>query len=90
MKQKVHSNVVSLCANGERAICVSDVRIRFDIGRCKGCGLCVDACPRSNIRMSEEHNRLGHFYAQVIDESKCNGCGLCYRVCPDMVIEIEK
>lgn len=64
-------------------------KIKFNIERCKGCGLCVIACPRDNIRMSAELNKGGHKYAEIIDEANCNGCGMCFRMCPDIVIEIS-
>lgn len=64
--------------------------IKFYIEQCKGCELCVDACPAKNITMSKTLNAKGFQYAQLIEEGKCNKCGLCYRMCPDLVIEIEK
>ena len=63
-------------------------KIKFDIERCKGCGFCVLACPRDNIRMSSSINKGGHKYAEIIDEENCNGCGMCFRMCPDIVIKI--
>lgn len=63
-------------------------KIKFNIERCKGCGLCVPVCPVGNIRMSSSINKLGHKYGKVIDKDKCTGCGLCCLMCPDVVIEI--
>ena len=64
-------------------------KIKFDIKRCKGCGLCVPVCPKDNIKMSQEANESGHLYAELIDENVCTGCALCFKMCPDLVIEIE-
>jgi len=65
------------------------VKINFNLQRCKGCELCVDVCPKDNIRMSESINKMaGHSCAEIIDEEKCTGCGLCFLICPDMVIDI--
>ena len=66
------------------------VKIIFDIEKCKGCGLCVEACPTDNIRMSKKMNNKGHHYAEIVDKDKCTGCGMCFQMCPDMAIEIEK
>jgi 2-oxoglutarate ferredoxin oxidoreductase subunit delta len=64
--------------------------IKFDTERCKGCELCVVACPQSIIRMCDELNAKGCHPAVIVDESKCTRCGLCYRMCADLAIEIEK
>ncbi|MBN1126501.1 MAG: 4Fe-4S binding protein [Sedimentisphaerales bacterium] len=65
-------------------------KINLNMERCKGCGLCIGACPIDNLRMSEELNSKGYPFAEVIDKDKCTGCALCCRMCPDVAIEIEK
>ncbi len=64
--------------------------INLNLERCKGCGLCVGACPVDNLRIGENLNQQGVEYAEVIDPNRCTGCGMCYRVCPDMAIEIRR
>jgi 2-oxoglutarate ferredoxin oxidoreductase subunit delta len=64
-------------------------RIRFDVERCKGCGLCVLFCPKGHLRMSEDFNVQGNPYAEIIDPAACNACGICFRMCPDVVIDIS-
>lgn len=56
--------------------------LRVDDEECKGCGLCVEACPRKSIRLSE---RLNHFgYRTAIYAGKgCTGCGVCFMACPE-------
>lgn len=58
--------------------------------RCKGCELCVRACPKKILTLSDSFNTRGYRPASCIDESKCIGCMLCAKTCPDLVIEIYK
>jgi 2-oxoglutarate ferredoxin oxidoreductase subunit delta len=64
-------------------------KIRINVERCKGCGLCVGVCPQKHLEMGEELNQAGYTYAKMIEGKKCTACGLCYRMCPDVVIEVE-
>ena len=58
---------------------------------CKGCGLCVDACPKQILRIDPDViNHKGHSPAQMTDESRCSGCGFCVLMCPDCVITIAR
>ena len=45
---------------------------------CKGCRLCVGACPKQAIIPLEEVNKKGYQIIRV-DEEKCIGCGMCYK-----------
>ena len=67
------------------------VKITFKTDSCKGCGLCVDACPKKLLRISPFGiNKKGHHPAEITDESACIGCGSCATMCPDCIIRIEK
>ena len=66
-------------------------KVTFATDLCKGCGLCVTACPRGIITLSREKiNQKGHSHAEVTDGSKCIGCAFCATMCPDCVITVEK
>lgn len=56
--------------------------IRIDENECKGCGLCVEACPTDRIVLGERINHYGYRTAQFVGEG-CTGCGLCYATCPE-------
>ncbi len=62
----------------------------INIERCKGCGLCVGACPKNILQMSEDFNKQGVAYAECIDEDACIACNFCAVICPDMVIRVMK
>lgn len=63
----------------------------IDESACKGCGLCVNACPVKILELSKEHtNAKGYFPVQNTNPSKCIGCAACAIMCPDCVIEVEK
>ena len=55
---------------------------------CKGCGYCVEFCPREVLAMSKELNPKGYYLVEVADESKCPGCGLCEILCPEFAIKL--
>ncbi len=56
--------------------------------RCKGCELCIPACPPGVLSMSVEKNALGYLYP-VLAEG-CTGCTACALVCPDYVFEVYR
>ncbi len=49
---------------------------------CKGCGLCVEACPPKVLRLGEGLNRYGYHPAVYLGAG-CTGCGICFFACPE-------
>ncbi|MEJ5165823.1 MAG: 4Fe-4S dicluster domain-containing protein [Thermoanaerobaculia bacterium] len=64
-------------------------KIKIDKNTCKGCELCVKACPQQILEMSKELNVKGYFFATVKNQPLCIGCRLCCITCPDMAIEMS-
>ena len=65
--------------------------VSFNQERCKGCGLCVEACPLNIVELdSTKINSKGYNPANVIEMEKCIGCTNCATMCPDEVIEVER
>ncbi|MCB5251645.1 MAG: ferredoxin family protein [Candidatus Cloacimonadaceae bacterium] len=65
-------------------------RVTVDPFYCKGCGLCIIACPKKILQFSEDINDKGYHYAECINQEVCTACRLCYITCPDVAITIEK
>ena len=56
---------------------------------CKGCGLCVDACPLHIIELDQENiTSKGYHPAHCIDLDACTGCTSCAQMCPDVAITV--
>lgn len=58
--------------------------------RCKGCELCIEACPYGLISMSTEINHLGYHIAEFANGTKCTACKFCGMMCPDFAIDVLK
>lgn len=57
--------------------------------RCKGCELCVTACPQHVLALDRETvNALGYHPVVLTDAAGCTSCALCARVCPDAVFTV--
>ena len=65
--------------------------LTFNTDLCKGCGLCVDACPKGLLRIEKSQlNAKGYNPAAISDMAACTGCAICARMCPDCIIKVEK
>ncbi len=57
-------------------------QLRIDRDECKGCGLCIEACPPKAIRLSEGLNHYGYRTAEYAGAG-CTACGICFMACPE-------
>ncbi len=65
--------------------------VTINVERCKGCDLCVVACPTNVLSLQpKEVNNRGYHFAYTADPDKCIGCASCALVCPDGCIEVFK
>jgi 2-oxoglutarate ferredoxin oxidoreductase subunit delta len=64
-------------------------KVTFDIETCKGCELCIEACPQLSLALSSKINAQGYHYAVLIKDN-CTGCVNCALVCPDAVITVYR
>ena len=59
--------------------------------RCKGCSLCVVACPKEVIALSKKAvNVHGYQYAEAVNPDACIGCASCGIVCQDGCITVYR
>jgi 2-oxoglutarate ferredoxin oxidoreductase subunit delta len=59
--------------------------------RCKGCSLCVDACPQNVIALAAKKvNVHGYPYVEAVRQEACVGCSSCAIVCPDGCIAVYR
>lgn len=66
-------------------------KVTFNTDICKGCGLCVSACPKGIIRIATDKiNKKGYSPAEIAGGEKCIACAFCATMCPDCVITVER
>ncbi len=59
--------------------------------RCKGCQLCIVACPKGVIALAPKRvNTHGYPYVEAAQPDDCIGCASCGIVCPDGCITVYK
>ncbi len=58
--------------------------IKLEIKRCKGCGICVEFCPKKVLSLSEVGKVV------IDDETLCIKCKQCEQRCPDYAIFVQK
>ena len=52
--------------------------------RCKGCGICVEFCPKQVLTVNQFEK------VEVIDEQECIVCRQCELRCPDFAIFVHQ
>lgn len=63
--------------------------IILDIEKCKGCELCVGACPQDALEASRQVNQKGYLYIVKVEDN-CTGCTNCALVCPEGAITVYR
>ena len=61
-----------------------------DEAYCKGCELCVDACPQDVLGLAEARITAKGYHPAELIAAGCTGCGICAVVCPESAIEVYR
>ena len=61
------------------------VKVTINENLCKGCGLCVRACPKGVLALAKDKLNAKGYHPEA-----CIGCASCARTCPDVVISIVR
>jgi len=60
----------------------------IDVLRCKGCGLCIEVCPKKMLKQAGKISGRGVYPAEAAEPDSCTGCLQCVLVCPDVAITV--
>lgn len=63
--------------------------IQVDSKVCKGCELCIVACPQDALALSASFNDKGYRFVELIS-NVCTGCVNCALVCPEAAITVYR
>ena len=61
----------------------------IDVEACKGCDLCIDACPPRVLEMTT-HDVNSRGYRYPLLQAGCTGCQACAWICPDFCFQVYK
>ena len=66
--------------------------VHIEAEACKGCGICVYACPVGVLGISEKLNSKGVHYPEVAVNlsERCTSCKNCMIHCPDFAIVVAR
>ena len=64
-------------------------KVVIDRDLCKGCYLCIRACPVKALERDTETNSTGTYPSRPAQGGgSCIACGNCFEVCPDVCISV--
>ncbi len=64
------------------------IEIIIDREFCKGCGLCIEVCPRDVLALSKERGTAGFLVPEGVKPEACTKCMMCELICPDFAIVV--
>lgn len=55
---------------------------------CKGCELCVSACPQNVLALDNGRLTPKGYHPVFLNSEGCTGCGICAIVCPEAALTV--
>jgi 2-oxoglutarate ferredoxin oxidoreductase subunit delta len=68
---------------------VKKYTVKVNEAYCKGCGYCIEFCPKKVFDKKVELNSKGVNTPIFARPDDCIGCGQCSLLCPDLAIILE-
>lgn len=75
--------------DGDEAVPAALLRVVIAAERCKGCELCIAACPPRVLGLGGLNVR-GYRTAVLLDNDRCTSCAACALVCPETAITVYR
>ena len=57
---------------------------------CKGCYICIEACPKKVLEKSKSVSDKGFNPVAVARPEQCTRCLQCEMLCPDLAIHVQE
>jgi 2-oxoglutarate ferredoxin oxidoreductase subunit delta len=64
--------------------------IEVDQKYCKGCDLCVDACPKKVLVIDMDRMTPKGYHPVKLFTEGCTGCAICALVCPEAALTVYR
>ena len=64
--------------------------VEVDETYCKGCELCVEACPQEVLGLAMDRLTAKGYHPAYLKADGCTGCAICALVCPEAAFTVYR
>lgn len=82
-RQRTRDAVMRAARKATKSYMSAAVTIEINDRWCKGCGICVEFCPKAVLRMAPTDK------VEVASLEACTTCLRCEQLCPDFAIVVH-